>query len=104
MAKEKTVRKEVKKAPKDKSKEKKEESSYKKEQKRGQNSLYMPIKVIAFDADDTLWANEGYFQETEKKFFELFVRKFFILIQNMKITDFLAKKLSLKKNLDLNKW
>ena len=31
----------------------------------------MPIKVIAFDADDTLWANEGYFQETEKKFFEL---------------------------------
>ena len=31
----------------------------------------MPIKVIAFDADDTLWDNENYFQETEKKFFEL---------------------------------
>lgn len=31
----------------------------------------MDIKVIAFDADDTLWANEGYFQETEKKFFQL---------------------------------
>jgi putative hydrolase of the HAD superfamily len=28
----------------------------------------MPIKVIAFDADDTLWVNEPYFQETEKKF------------------------------------
>src|SRR5436190_19150952 len=29
------------------------------------------IKVIAFDADDTLWDNEIFFQETEKKFFEL---------------------------------
>ncbi|MGE5355490.1 MAG: HAD family hydrolase [Deltaproteobacteria bacterium] len=26
------------------------------------------IKVIAFDADDTLWVNEVYYQETEKKF------------------------------------
>jgi putative hydrolase of the HAD superfamily len=26
------------------------------------------IKVIAFDADDTLWINEPYFQATEKKF------------------------------------
>ncbi|MDB5202773.1 MAG: family hydrolase [Ferruginibacter sp.] len=26
------------------------------------------IKVIAFDADDTLWINEPYFQETEQKF------------------------------------
>ncbi|CAN5242634.1 HAD family hydrolase [soil metagenome] len=31
----------------------------------------MKLKVIAFDADDTLWDNEIYFQETEKKFFEL---------------------------------
>jgi putative hydrolase of the HAD superfamily len=31
----------------------------------------MPIKVIAFDADDTLWINEPYFQETEHKFCEL---------------------------------
>ena len=31
----------------------------------------MDIKVIAFDADDTLWDNEAFFQETEKKFFEL---------------------------------
>lgn len=31
----------------------------------------MAIKVIAFDADDTLWVNEPYFQETEKKFCEL---------------------------------
>jgi putative hydrolase of the HAD superfamily len=28
----------------------------------------MNIQVIAFDADDTLWVNEPYFQETEKKF------------------------------------
>lgn len=26
------------------------------------------LKVIAFDADDTLWHNEAYFQETERKF------------------------------------
>lgn len=31
----------------------------------------MSIKVIAFDADDTLWVNEPYFQETEAKFCEL---------------------------------
>ncbi len=29
------------------------------------------LKVIAFDADDTLWDNEIFFQETERKFFEL---------------------------------
>lgn len=28
----------------------------------------MDIKVIAFDADDTLWVNEPYFQATEMKF------------------------------------
>lgn len=28
----------------------------------------MDIKVIAFDADDTLFVNEPYFEETEKKF------------------------------------
>ncbi|MCB0607559.1 MAG: HAD family hydrolase [Lewinella sp.] len=28
----------------------------------------MQLKVIAFDADDTLWVNEPYFQEMEKKF------------------------------------
>lgn len=28
----------------------------------------MNLKVIAFDADDTLWVNEPYFQETERKF------------------------------------
>ncbi len=31
----------------------------------------MPLTVIAFDADDTLWHNEGYFRETEEKFYEL---------------------------------
>lgn len=28
----------------------------------------MDVKVIAFDADDTLWVNEPYFQEVERKF------------------------------------
>ena len=31
----------------------------------------MTNKVIAFDADDTLWHNEQYFQEAENKFKEL---------------------------------
>src|SRR4051812_21409359 len=31
----------------------------------------MNIKVIAFDADDTLWINEPFFQETEQKFYSL---------------------------------
>jgi putative hydrolase of the HAD superfamily len=31
----------------------------------------MNLKVIAFDADDTLWVNEPYFQATEKKFCDL---------------------------------
>jgi putative hydrolase of the HAD superfamily len=31
----------------------------------------MSIKIIAFDADDTLWDNEAYFQEIEHKFCEL---------------------------------
>ncbi|MGK4566367.1 HAD family hydrolase [Flavobacterium sp. 3HN19-14] len=31
----------------------------------------MKLQVIAFDADDTLWVNEPYFQETEEKFCEL---------------------------------
>ena len=33
--------------------------------------MYKNIKVIAFDADDTLWANEPYFHETEKVFCKL---------------------------------
>ena len=31
----------------------------------------MPLKVIAFDADDTLFVNETYFLETEEKFCDL---------------------------------
>jgi putative hydrolase of the HAD superfamily len=31
----------------------------------------MNIKVIAFDADDTLWVNEPYFRQTEERFCEL---------------------------------
>ncbi|NND31397.1 MAG: HAD family hydrolase [Saprospiraceae bacterium] len=33
--------------------------------------MYDNIKVIAFDADDTLWVNEPYFQEIESKFCQL---------------------------------
>jgi putative hydrolase of the HAD superfamily len=35
--------------------------------------VYSPtqIKVIAFDADDTLWINEPYFRKTEEKFYAL---------------------------------
>lgn len=32
----------------------------------------MNIKVVAFDADDTLWHNEIFFQEAEQKFCSLF--------------------------------
>nr|WP_299345140.1 HAD family hydrolase [Allomuricauda sp.] len=32
---------------------------------------YTGIKVIGFDADDTLWVNETYFRETEERFAEL---------------------------------
>ncbi len=32
----------------------------------------MPIKVIAFDADDTLWVNEPFFREAEERFVSLF--------------------------------
>jgi len=28
----------------------------------------MSIRVIGFDADDTLWINENYFREGERKF------------------------------------
>lgn len=33
--------------------------------------MYTNIKVIAFDADDTLWVNETYFRDAEQKFAEL---------------------------------
>ena len=31
----------------------------------------MKIKVVAFDADDTLWTNELFYRETEDRFYEL---------------------------------
>ena len=34
-------------------------------------SLTMNLKVIAFDADDTLWVNEPYFRHTEEQFYQL---------------------------------
>jgi putative hydrolase of the HAD superfamily len=46
------------------------------------------IKVIAFDADDTLWINEVYYSETEKKFCELlsdFMPKHYISQELFKI-------------------
>lgn len=36
----------------------------------------MKPKIIAFDADDTLWVNEPYFREYEKKFAELLSQYF----------------------------
>ena len=30
--------------------------------------MYENCKVIAFDADDTLWVNETYFRDAEKEF------------------------------------
>lgn len=33
--------------------------------------MYKNIRVIAFDADDTLWVNETYFREAEKQFARL---------------------------------
>ena len=32
------------------------------------------IKVIAFDADDTLWVNETYFRDAENEFCEIIIR------------------------------
>jgi len=53
------------------------------------------IKVVGFDADDTLWVNENYFREAEERFCQM-------------LTDFHSKKEVLKtlfdiemKNLDL---
>lgn len=31
----------------------------------------MNLKVVAFDADDTLWVNEPYFRQTEERFYNL---------------------------------
>lgn len=35
------------------------------------NNQMNGIKVIAFDADDTLWVNEPYYQETEKRYCDM---------------------------------
>ncbi|WP_397362633.1 HAD family hydrolase [Olleya sp. R77988] len=35
------------------------------------NTNYKDIKVIGFDADDTLWVNETYFRDAEKEFAKL---------------------------------
>jgi len=36
--------------------------------------MYKNIKVIAFDADDTLWVNETYYREAEHKFIKLLAK------------------------------
>ena len=33
--------------------------------------MYQNIKVIAFDADDTLWVNEPFFRDAENEFCKL---------------------------------
>ncbi|WP_306350487.1 HAD family hydrolase [Flavobacterium sp. '19STA2R22 D10 B1'] len=43
------------------------------------------IKIIAFDADDTLWVNETYFQETEQRFC--------VLLENYLPQELIAKEL-----------
>ena len=43
------------------------------------------FKIIAFDADDTLWVNEPFYRETEKKFFGL--------LQDFGSPEFLNKEL-----------
>jgi putative hydrolase of the HAD superfamily len=35
------------------------------------NKRYKDIKIIGFDADDTLWVNELYYKEAEKEFYAL---------------------------------
>ena len=40
------------------------------------DSILKDITVIGFDADDTLWVNEPYFQEVEKEFCQLFSGKY----------------------------
>ena len=47
------------------------------------------ITTIAFDADDTLWVNEPYFQEAEKEFWETASKQvlgavFFFMFHNSK--------------------
>jgi len=46
-------------------------ASKKANSKQTKHNKMKNIKTIAFDADDTLWVNEPYFQETERKFAEL---------------------------------
>ncbi len=46
---------------------------------------YSKIKVIAFDADDTLWENENFFREAEQEFYSL--------MKNYADASFLEQKL-----------
>ena len=38
------------------------------------NKISENIKVIAFDADDTLWINETYFRDAEQQFAKLLAK------------------------------
>lgn len=48
----------------------------------------MSLKVIGFDADDTLWVNENYFREAEKEFCQL-------------LSGFLPEKETMKRLFDI---
>ena len=53
------------------------------------NSIFRNIKVIAFDADDTLWENENFFRAAEQEFYSL--------MKNFADKDFLEQKLFQKE-------
>ena len=50
------------------------------------------IKVIAFDADDTLWVNETYFRDAEHQFAKLLAK---YETENKIDKSFLRKKLKI---------
>jgi putative hydrolase of the HAD superfamily len=53
------------------------------------NPLYKNIKVIAFDADDTLWSNEPYFRQAELDFERLITpyAKGFVILDELFSTE-----------------
>jgi putative hydrolase of the HAD superfamily len=55
----------------------------------------MNPKIIAFDADDTLWHNEPYFDEAQAKFCELFAD----YASNQEILQLILKKAKWKEKI-----
>ena len=56
------------------------------------NKTYKHIKVIGFDADDTLWVNETYFRDAEDEFADLLSQ---FETKNKSIKNSLKKKLKI---------